>query len=213
MTGFDSIAMKQRIDTKPMAGQQFDYRFDDMGNRDTTGSRASTASDYTANRRNQYTTRTVPPYVDVLDIANPTADVTVNGVVAGDPVQSDRTGWAYSSSGQRSVAGQRGFVNRSRCFTRSGTLVLSRLFAGEEGGVRRLVNHPAQVKPQDVRDAQQRVEGGVAQVALHEADHGLRKTRLLRQDGHGQALAEPFLAQKLAHPGADSRAQLVLSHP
>ncbi len=56
---------------------------DDIGNRDTTGGRASAVSDYTANRLNQYTTRTVPAYVDVLGVANPTTNVTVNGNVAG----------------------------------------------------------------------------------------------------------------------------------
>jgi len=69
-------------DGTPVAGQQFEYRFDDIGNRDTTGGRASAVSDYTANRLNQYTTRTVPAYVDVTGIANPTADVTVNGNIA-----------------------------------------------------------------------------------------------------------------------------------
>ncbi len=57
--------------------------FDDLGNRDTTGGRASAVSDSTANRLNQYTTRSVSPYVDVLGVANPTTHVTVNGNVAG----------------------------------------------------------------------------------------------------------------------------------
>ena len=69
-------------DGSAVAGHQFDSRFDDIGNRDTTGGRASAASDYTANRRNQYTSRTVPPYVDVLGLANPTTNVTVNGNIA-----------------------------------------------------------------------------------------------------------------------------------
>jgi len=69
-------------DGTPVAGHQFEYRFDDIGNRDTTGGRASSVSDYTANRLNQYTTRTVPAYVDVTGIANPTAGVTVNGNTA-----------------------------------------------------------------------------------------------------------------------------------
>ena len=73
---------KHRSDNSQVAGQQFDYRFDDLGNRDTTGGRASAVSDYTANRRNQYSTRTVPAYVDVLGLANPTTNVTVNGNIA-----------------------------------------------------------------------------------------------------------------------------------
>ena len=46
------------------------------GDKDGSGLRAAT---YTANRLNQYTSRTVPGYVDVLGIANPNAGVTVNG--------------------------------------------------------------------------------------------------------------------------------------
>ncbi|MBM3881488.1 MAG: RHS repeat-associated core domain-containing protein [Verrucomicrobia bacterium] len=69
-------------DGTPVAGQQFEYRFDDIGNRDTTGGRASAVSDYTANPLNQYWSRTVAPYVDVTGIANPTADVKVNGNTA-----------------------------------------------------------------------------------------------------------------------------------
>jgi RHS repeat-associated protein len=60
-----------------MAGQDFDYKFDDIGNRDTTGGRASAVSDYTANQLNQYTQRTAANKLDVLGIANPTAGVEV----------------------------------------------------------------------------------------------------------------------------------------
>ncbi len=60
-----------------MDGQNFDYKFDDIGNRDTTGGRASAVSDYTANQLNQYTTRTVANKLDVLGLANPTAGVEV----------------------------------------------------------------------------------------------------------------------------------------
>ena len=35
-------------DGTPVAGQQLEYAFDDIGNRDTTGGRASAESDYTA---------------------------------------------------------------------------------------------------------------------------------------------------------------------
>jgi RHS repeat-associated protein len=69
-------------DGTPVAGQHFAYGFDDIGNRTTTGGRASAASTYTVNRLNQYSSRTVAPYVDVLGIANPTTNVTVNGTVA-----------------------------------------------------------------------------------------------------------------------------------
>jgi YD repeat-containing protein len=61
-----------------VAGQDFSYAFDDIGNRTSTGGRASVLSSYTANRLNQYSSRTVAPFVDVLGIANPTTNVTVN---------------------------------------------------------------------------------------------------------------------------------------
>jgi hypothetical protein len=69
-------------DGSPVAGQDFTYAFDDIGNRTSTGGRASAASTYTVNRLNQYSSRTVAPYVDVLGVANPTTNVTVNGNTA-----------------------------------------------------------------------------------------------------------------------------------
>ena len=75
-------------DGTPVAGQQFEYGFDDIGNRKATaiggdagGGGLRTAS-YTPNRLNQYSSRTVPGAVDFLGIANPTAAVTVNGNTA-----------------------------------------------------------------------------------------------------------------------------------
>ena len=70
------------LDGTPVSGQQFNYAFDDIGNRDETGGRASAESDYSANYLNQYTSRTVAGAVDVVGIANPTAAVTVNGNTA-----------------------------------------------------------------------------------------------------------------------------------
>jgi len=60
-----------------MAGQDFTYQFDDIGNRDTTGGRASAVSDYSANQLNQYETRTVPNKLDILGVANPGFGVQV----------------------------------------------------------------------------------------------------------------------------------------
>jgi RHS repeat-associated protein len=71
-------------DGTPVAGQQFTYNFDDIGNRTSTasGGDASGANlrsaNYTANNLNQYTARDVPGYVDVLGSANSNATVTVN---------------------------------------------------------------------------------------------------------------------------------------
>ena len=71
-------------DGTPVAGQQFTYNFDDIGNRKSTaaggdgsGLNLRTAN-YTANNLNQYTSRDVPGYVDVLGSANANATVTVN---------------------------------------------------------------------------------------------------------------------------------------
>lgn len=72
-------------DHTPVAGQQNEYSFDDIGNRttaksggDSNGANLRSAT-YTANSRNQYTSRTVPGGFDVLGIANSAASVTVNG--------------------------------------------------------------------------------------------------------------------------------------
>ena len=72
-------------DGTPVAGQQFGYSFDTIGNRqrtaaggDQTGSNLRFAS-YTANNLNQYSSRTVPNAADVLGSATNAAIVTVNG--------------------------------------------------------------------------------------------------------------------------------------
>jgi RHS repeat-associated protein len=75
-------------DGTPVAGQQYEYGFDDIGNRQSVsmGGDANWGplrqAGYTANRLNQYSQRTVPGAVDILGIANPTTNVTVNGNVA-----------------------------------------------------------------------------------------------------------------------------------
>src|SRR5262245_20990893 len=71
-------------DHTPVAGQQFEYGFDDIGNRRTAkaGGDSSGAnlrsSTYTPNSLNQYSQRTVPNTFDVLGIGNSAATVTVN---------------------------------------------------------------------------------------------------------------------------------------
>jgi RHS repeat-associated protein len=71
-------------DGTPVAGQQFEYAHDDIGNRtatkaggDETGANLRSAT-YGANNLNQYTNRTVPGAVDVMGIASAGATVTVN---------------------------------------------------------------------------------------------------------------------------------------
>ncbi len=71
-----------------VAGQQYAYAFDDIGNRrwaksggDSAGQGLRT-SYYTANNLNQYTGRTVPGAIDVVGLALATNAVTVNGATA-----------------------------------------------------------------------------------------------------------------------------------
>ncbi|HEY5915661.1 MAG TPA: RHS repeat-associated core domain-containing protein [Verrucomicrobiae bacterium] len=76
------------LDGTPVAGQQFEYGFDDIGNRKSTGVGGDASGgglrgdSYTPNRLNQYSSRTVNGAVDQIGIANPTASVTVNGYLA-----------------------------------------------------------------------------------------------------------------------------------
>jgi len=71
-------------DGTPVAGQQFEYLFDDIGNRKTTASGGDATgsslrpANYSANSLNQYLFRDVPGYVNVLGSANSNATVTVN---------------------------------------------------------------------------------------------------------------------------------------
>ena len=75
-------------DGTPVAGQQFEYTFDDIGNRtatkaggDENGGNTRSAT-YSANSLNQYTSRTVPGAADILGVARADATVTVNGQAA-----------------------------------------------------------------------------------------------------------------------------------
>ncbi len=65
-------------DNTAVAGQQFDYTFDDIGNRKTTTRDTRSATD-TPNTLNQYTHRTVPGYVNLLDTTTNTTTVSLWG--------------------------------------------------------------------------------------------------------------------------------------
>jgi RHS repeat-associated protein len=75
-------------DGTPVAGQQFEYTFDDIGNRTriTSGGDAAGVNlrpaNYTNNRLNQVVGRDVSGYVDITGIALATNSVTVNGQTA-----------------------------------------------------------------------------------------------------------------------------------
>jgi RHS repeat-associated protein len=71
-----------------VAGQQYEYTFDEIGNRtqtkvggDASGGSLRSAS-YTPNRLNQYDSRTVSGYADVLGLGVPSSSVTVNANTA-----------------------------------------------------------------------------------------------------------------------------------
>ncbi len=71
-------------DHSVVAGQQFGYAFDDIGNRTSTAVGGDQwdanlrYANYSANTLNQYTSRTVPGAADVIGVATNTATVTVN---------------------------------------------------------------------------------------------------------------------------------------
>jgi RHS repeat-associated protein len=75
-------------DGTPVAGQQFDYGFDNIGNRTKTLSGGDQsglnqrAATYGANNLNQYTNRTVPGFADIIGTALATNTVTVGGQTA-----------------------------------------------------------------------------------------------------------------------------------
>ena len=71
-------------DGTPVAGQQFEYGFDDIGNRQTAAHGGNAGGSnlrletYIANDLNQYTQRTVPGFAEVQGRARTDATVTVN---------------------------------------------------------------------------------------------------------------------------------------
>jgi RHS repeat-associated protein len=70
-------------DGTPVAGEQFEYAFDDIGNRTSTGEggdsegRNLRRANYSANNLNQYTSRDVPPYLTILGSAATNATVSL----------------------------------------------------------------------------------------------------------------------------------------
>ena len=101
-------------DGTPVAGQQFEYAFDHIGNRrtnkfggDGNGGNLRTAL-YSANNLNQYTSRTVPGYVNVLGEATDTASVSVNTNLA---YRKDRYFRAELSVGNTAIPVWLGITN------------------------------------------------------------------------------------------------------
>jgi RHS repeat-associated protein len=96
--GYDSLGEvtsgnKYWSDMTPVAGQQFGYAFDTIGNRteteaggDQTGANLRVAN-YTNNALNQITSRDVPGYVDIMGNTLATNTVSVNGQAAYQKVE------------------------------------------------------------------------------------------------------------------------------
>jgi RHS repeat-associated protein len=84
-----------------VAGQQFGYAFDAIGNRTSTTVNGRNAT-YSPNALNQYISRQVPGAVDVLGAASPTAQVTINNL-APDYVQQG--GYFYKDLSVTNTAG------------------------------------------------------------------------------------------------------------
>ena len=91
--GYDALGQvisgnKFWVDQTPVAGQQFDYTFDTIGNRTQTQAGGDQnglnlrLANYTNNTLNQITSRSVPGAVDVLGDGLATNGVTVNGLAA-----------------------------------------------------------------------------------------------------------------------------------
>ncbi len=89
--GYDALGQvtsgyRYWADGTPVAGEQFQYGFDTIGNRTSTLSGGDQngnnlrAASYAYNSLNEYTSRTVPGGFDVLGQANASASVMVNGV-------------------------------------------------------------------------------------------------------------------------------------
>lgn len=91
--GYDTLGQvtngcKYFADGTPVAGQQFGYTFDTIGNRTQTKSGGDQnggnqrSANYSANSLNQITSRDVPAYVDIKGVSIATNTVTVNGQTA-----------------------------------------------------------------------------------------------------------------------------------
>jgi RHS repeat-associated protein len=97
-------ANKYWSDETPVAGQQFDYTFDTIGNRTQTQSGGDQkggylrVANYTNNSLNQITGRDVPGYVDVKGVSFATNTVTVNSQTAYRKVEYFRNELAVNNN-------------------------------------------------------------------------------------------------------------------
>jgi hypothetical protein len=123
-------------DGTPVAGQQFEYGFDDIGNRKNTKAGGDEngwnlrSANYSPNNLNQYTSRDVPGYLDIMGISFATNSVTVNSQTAyrkGEyfrkelPVNNSSaplwTNIIVTATGQTSVTGNVFVAKTAEAFT------------------------------------------------------------------------------------------------
>jgi RHS repeat-associated protein len=123
----------------PVAGQQYEYTYDDIGNRKSarqggndigTGLRSAS---YTANLLNQYSGRTNAPAVDVLGLGTAAATVTVNGGATTrqgayfwrELAVTNASGPAWTPSTVTATAGTNSTTVTGRLLTPPGTQTLA----------------------------------------------------------------------------------------
>jgi len=148
-------------DESPVAGQQFDYAFDNIGNRtqalaggDQNGWNQRLAA-YGANNLNQYTNRTVPGFVDIMGLALATNPVTLNGTTAyrkgeyfrqqlpiGNSSSAVWTNITVSTAGQPSLSGHQFLPQTPENFSydADGNLTQDGRWAYTWDGENRLIN-------------------------------------------------------------------------
>ena len=124
--------VRKAVNQTPFPGQEFGYSFDAIGNR-LTASVSGRTSTYTASAVNEYESRTVPGYVNILGEAASDATVTVNGAVTerlgnffraevavtntASPVQTTNTTVAVRGEETVSVVNQRFVPETPEMFT------------------------------------------------------------------------------------------------
>ncbi len=107
--GYDTLGQvtsgkKHRVDATVINGLDYEWIFDDIGNRrsatrNASSSEALAKESYTANSLNQYSQRTVPGVIDVHGTADADATVTITyPASAGAIYQTNRQGEGFSRS-------------------------------------------------------------------------------------------------------------------
>jgi RHS repeat-associated protein len=120
-------AKRYWLDMSLVAGQQFGFTYDNIGNRtaSTSGGDANGASlrttSYTANNLNQYTTVSIPAFKDIIGVALATNTVVVNGSTASRHGEYFRQEITTSNS---SSAVWQNVLTTSGTFTNAGGVAL-----------------------------------------------------------------------------------------